>query len=202
MYRNRFTLLAGTCALAATLLPIGVTLADTQDAHCTLYQNGQQKANATGKCEFYQSQGNVEVTTRDGKTYRLRMGEMDGEYFDGQQNSVMRSISGEGRLVFKWPHQQLSINLNESALSGGGSHGGGGNSSGTPSEFRELVGQNTSEVMDEMTYRGYKIMKRDGDAANQYISWQNQESGACVMAHVTHGTYQSLVYTSEFDCRR
>ncbi len=98
--------LAGSAILLA-----GMAFADSTTARCDIYPAGEDRAEASVGCRFYQAQGHVVITREDGPEYDLTPVEgAYARYTDERGRPVAREDGlGEAGLIFRMPEESVYV---------------------------------------------------------------------------------------------
>lgn len=94
MRKHNLSLIVTGLALAL-LAP--ASLADSTQAHCEMWHNGDQKKEATGNCQFSQRQGYVDIRLHNGSTWNLSPGDKPDHFRDQEGHRVKRHNEDAGR---------------------------------------------------------------------------------------------------------
>lgn len=172
--------------------------ADNTDAHCTLYQGGNQVNSGTGRCEFSQRQGYVDITLQNGKNYSLSPAD-GGGFTDRQGKQVSLQQGKNNRTIYKWPRQQIIVNFSDAAISGGGHQGGSGSGA---SGLQYIVGMVGGEGEDQLIERGYRLANYNKAGVDVYSNFWNESSNSCVTVWTSDSLYRSIADAPEMDCKR
>jgi hypothetical protein len=86
-------------------------IADSTNAACAVYPAGEDHAEKTIPCDFYQAQGHVVITRSDGVTHDLTpQGDTSGSYLDPGGNRVYRQRGlGDQGLIFRMPTESVYV---------------------------------------------------------------------------------------------
>jgi len=180
-------------------------LADTTKATCELHKHGEVKQNASGRCTFSQRQGYVDIELRNGHTYNLSPGNKANHFKDQDGSKVKRTNAGGNSQTYKWEHKKLIVTFNNHD-NNDRSHRQDRHSSGevgdTPRNLRDLVGQRGGEAEDQLQERGYKLKGSSKSGGAVYSNWKEHSTGRCVTVRSVNGLYKSIVYATDYDCKR
>lgn len=193
---HKLTLSLAVTGLAFALLG-SPSLADSTQAHCEMWHNGDHKTDATGNCQFSQRQGYIDIRLHNGSTWNLSPGDKPDHFRDQEGHKVKRHNEG-GKQVYKWEHRKITV-----AFDGGqgGQHGSNHQDQRTPGDLKDLVGQSGGHAEDQLRTRGYTLAGSSRSGNDVYSNWKHKHGGQCVTVHSVNGHYQSIVYAPEFDCR-
>lgn len=88
--------------------------ADSSDARCEFYKEGDKQGNKTGPCRFSQHQGNVYIDLHNGQTFSLVPGNKSNHYKDEKGNNVERVLHKHGEEhVYKWDNKKIVVKFNQ-----------------------------------------------------------------------------------------
>jgi hypothetical protein len=107
-------------ATAAAIASLGFTLsakADTVNARCDYYPNGQRRATISKPCTFSQRQGYVSIEWSDGVRNEFTpVGSSPGNYVDQRGGRVYRQAGlGDKGQIFKMPSGSIYVYWNSAA---------------------------------------------------------------------------------------
>ncbi len=193
------TLMLST-ALLGLVMTQTIAMADSTEANCNFYKKGELREKASGPCQFSQRQGYVDITLRNGHSFRLSPGNKPNHYKDQNGNKVVRTVKGNGDHKYKWEHKRIVVSF-DSHSSGNAHHG---NKTGeTPPHLKDLIGQYGGEAEDQLMERGYVLRNSSKSGRDVYSNWQHKRDGQCitVRSDAKNGRYKSIVYTMEYDCK-
>ncbi len=169
-------------------------MADSAQAHCEMWHKGDQKREATGKCQFSQRQGYIDIRLHDGSTWSLSPGDKADHFRDQDGHKVKRHMEGD-KQVYKWDHRKITVAF------GGSHHSASHHDERTPRDLKDLVGQTGGHAEDQLRARGYELAGSSNSGRDVYSNWKHKHGGQCVTVHSVNGHYKSIVYAPEFDCR-
>ncbi len=195
MRKHNLSLIVTGLALAL-LAP--ASLADSTQAHCEMWHNGDQKKEATGNCQFSQRQGYVDIRLHNGSTWNLSPGDKPDHFRDQEGHRVKRH-NEDGKQVYKWEHRKITVAFGGGH--GGSQHGGGHHDQNVPGDLKDLVGQPGGHAEDQLRARGYTLAGSSRSGNDVYSNWKHKHGGQCVSVHSVNGHYKSIVYAPALDCR-
>ena len=189
--------LAAICGMAQTVR------ADSTDAVCEFYKHGEEKPNKSGDCTFSQRQGYIDIDLRNGQTVNLSPADRKDHFTDQNDNNVHRSVSNQNKQVFKWDNKRIVVRFNKHDDSGSHHHGHDTSDQfgETPHKLRDLVGARAGQAEGALEDRGYIYMKGSTSGGSKYSNWEERSTGRCVTIRTEDGRYQSIIYSTDFDCR-
>ncbi|MGC1955538.1 MAG: hypothetical protein WA970_23775 [Gammaproteobacteria bacterium] len=190
-----FLLVAAIAALAQTVR------ADTSDATCRFYKNGDKVQNFSGPCTFSQRQGKISIKLRSGDTVRLSPRDKADHFKDRNGNKVERTGTYGNTQVFKWDdkNKKLIVNFSDTGSTHQGHHSSG-HLGETPHNLRDLVGARAGQAEGDLETRGYEYRNGSKSGGASYSNWRERSTGRCVTIRTEQGRYQSIIYSSEVDC--
>jgi hypothetical protein len=88
-----------------------VARADTVQARCDVYPNGEDKATSTGPCTFSQRQGIVGIQLQNGQRYDLSpMGDKPGNYVDQPGKKAYRQAGlGNKGQIYRLSNESIYV---------------------------------------------------------------------------------------------
>jgi hypothetical protein len=107
---------------ALLLLPSMPLLADTTQARCDIYPQGEDHTDVSGPCTFSQRQGFISIEREDGVRHELAPedGEPTGTYRDQKGNRVYRQSGlGSAGLIFRFPEESVYVYWSGAEADGG-----------------------------------------------------------------------------------
>lgn len=107
-------------AVTMTIASLGFTVAvkaDTVNARCEYYPNGQSRATVAQSCTFSQRQGNISIQWSDGvRNEFTAVGDSPGNYVDQRGGEVYRRAGlGDHGAIFKMPNGAIYVYWNSAA---------------------------------------------------------------------------------------
>ncbi len=144
---------AATATVASSTVPFAAN-AQTVDARCDIYPNGEDRASAVVACTFSQRQGFVRIARQDGITHELSpTGSDPGNYVDQNGNAAYRQAGLDDRgQIYRMSDETVYVYWDTAGLPSSNS----GNS-GDPTTYTTVVDPNHINVQiteGEFSFRG------------------------------------------------
>ena len=198
---NKSTRLAVSLSLAALCGIAQTARADSREAMCEFYKNGDQKDNRSGPCTISQRQGYIDIDLRNGDTYSLSPVNKADHYKDQKGDKVVRSGQGGNKEKYQWDHKKVIVTFSDTSTSQHNpQHHSTGNVGDTPHNLRDLVGARAGQAEGDLKSRGYEYRNGSKSGGASYTNWRERSSGRCVTIRTEQGRYQSIIYSTDFDC--
>lgn len=185
--------------------------ADTAQADCEVRKHGDKVKDASGRCEFSQRQGYIDLRLRNGDTYSLSPTGKGNHYKDQDGDDVERTDATTERQKFEWKHRKIIVTF------GGGSsdddddrdrgrdqdRNGRGNPDAPPAELEYLSEYRVDDakVADEMVKHGYDYVDMSKEGNRKFTKWRSK-SGRCVQVLVKGDRVDSVMSLRDTDCGR
>ena len=122
---KRFSVVLSAAAIAGAAFSPPSARADTAQASCEVRKHGDKVKDASGRCEFSQRQGYIDLDLRNGDTISLSPGSQPNHFKDQKGNKVVRTQAGGNTQEFKWENGKKLVVTFGGSPSGGGGGGGG-----------------------------------------------------------------------------
>lgn len=204
MMRSSITVLA--TALLSAAICVSSAGADTTPAECEVRKHGDELKDASGRCEFSQRQGYVDIRLRNGDSYSLSPTDKANEYKDQEGNKVERTETSGRRHKYEWKHRKIIVTF------GGGSERaddddrahdrrGERNPDAPPDDLRYLAEYRVDDakVADEMVKHGYTYVDMSREGTKKFTKWRSK-SGRCVQVLVKGDRVDSVMSLRDVDC--
>lgn len=180
--------------------------ADTTQADCEVRKHGDKVKDASGRCEFSQRQGYIDLRLRNGDSYSLSPTGKRDHYKDQEGDDVERTDASAERQKFEWKHRKIIVTF------GGGSDGdddrgddrrGRGNPDAPPADLEYLAEYriDDAKVADEMVKHGYDYVDMSREGNRKFTKWRSK-SGRCVQVLVKGDRVDSVMSLRDNDCDR
>jgi hypothetical protein len=146
--------------------------ADSSDAMCEFYKDGDQQQNRSGPCTFSQRQGYIDIDLRNGNSYSLAPGNKADQFTDQKGNQVERTRASGNSQVFKWKNKEITVTFSDNNTAQQGSqHAAGGH--GETDSFKTVCGV----IVGGKNYRYRCTVEdhyRDGDKTSTTLRYPDQ----------------------------
>jgi hypothetical protein len=169
--------------------------ADTSEATCRFYKNGDKDSKRSGPCTFSQRQGNISIELKGGNTIKLSPRNQADQFKDQDGKKVVRSGTYGNTQVFKWDDKDKKLIVKFDGTSGGGGHHGGSHGG-----VQDLVGMRASSGEHELENRGYRFKNSSKDSDRIWANWWNSSERKCITVVTKDGKYDSITDTLPADC--
>ncbi len=190
-------------ALAAGFLLPGLlsvpVLADSTQASCEFRSHGDLKKDRSGPCSFSQSQGYVDITLKNGKTFNLSAGNKANHFKDQEDHKVVRTSEGSTQ-KYKWDEKSITVSFDGGGHSAEHKQQAAGETGQTPKDLKDLVGAKDVHGEEQLSKRGYDFVKSEVSGDSVYANWKNRKSGQCIAIRTVNGHYNSIINSLPYDC--
>lgn len=192
---NNMSMVLSVLVLAAVAAISQSAWADTSDATCRFYKNGDKDQKRSGPCTFSQRQGNISIDLDSGDTIKLSPRNKADQFKDQDGDKVVRSGSYGNTQVFKWDdkNKKLIVNFNDTNYD----RGHHGNRS---DKLDDLQGMSASSGERELGDRGYYHRKTERFMGTSTAYWWNPQKQRCIAASTKNGRYSSIENQPESKC--
>lgn len=202
----RSSIVIAAIALSAAAAWIPSAQADSTQADCEVRKHGDKVKDASGRCEFSQRQGYIDIRLKNGDSYSLSPVGSGDRYKDQEGNEVERTDASTQRQKFEWKHRKIIVTF------GGGSSDdddrdddrhGRGNPDAPPADLEYLSEYRVddSKVADEMVKHGYEYVDMSREGNRKFTKWRSK-SGRCVQVLVKGDRVDSVMSLRPNDCDR
>jgi hypothetical protein len=143
---------AALTTVVSSTIPLAAS-AQTVDARCDIYPQGEDRASAVVPCTFSQRQGFVTITRQDGITYELSpTGSEPGNYVDQNGQAAYRQAGlGDRGQIYRLANESVYLYWDTAGLPSSS------NNSGNPTTYTNVVDPNHINVQiseGEFSFQG------------------------------------------------
>lgn len=182
-------------AVAAVAAMAQSAWADTSDATCRYYKNGDKDNKRSGPCTFSQRQGNISIKLDSGDSIKLSPRNNADQFKDQDGDKVVRTGTYGNTQVYKWDdkNKKLIVNFNDTSYDGG-HHGS------RSDNLDDLEGMRASSGESELKDRGYYYRKTIKTSNSSIAYWWNPRKQDCIAVTTTDGRYKSIMNQPDAVC--